>query len=269
MLAADAFLDVDGARLRYRDEGHGPAVLLIHGWTLDLDIWAWQAEALRGAYRVIRYDRRGFGGSSGSPSIAGDVRDVLDLLQHLRVVRVAAVGMSQGVRVALRLASVRPDLLACLVLDGAPPHCNRAGPSADSDVPMDSFRVLARQSGMPAFRRAWAAHEFTQLMTRDAEAHRILDRVLSGYPGHDLLQPIQAESLQPIDIGAVRQRAIVLNGKCDTARQRRFGRALARELPAAHYVLIPGAGHLANLDNPAAYNDLLVAFFKEFPWSVS
>jgi pimeloyl-ACP methyl ester carboxylesterase len=261
MRGADAFLDLQDARLRFRDEGRGPAILFIHGWTLDLDIWDRQAEAFCGAYRVVRYDRRGFGGSTGSPSITGDVQDALCLLKHLRLAQVAAVGMSQGVRVALGLASAKPDLISCLVLDGAPPHSDIDGTLPQGDLPLDQFRVLAQQQGMPAFREAWAKHEFMRLQTPNPEAARLLDRVLSRYPGRDLLEPRRAETTRPIDIAAIRQRCLVLNGEFDTAQRQSLGRALAHELPAARYSLIPGAGHLANLDNPRAYNDLLREFF--------
>ncbi|HVS78395.1 MAG TPA: alpha/beta fold hydrolase, partial [Steroidobacteraceae bacterium] len=71
----DLYLPVAGALLRYRDEGAGPAVLLIHGWTLDLDMWEPQVAGLAGAFRLIRFDRRGFGLSSGRASVTADVRD--------------------------------------------------------------------------------------------------------------------------------------------------------------------------------------------------
>src|SRR5882724_10020714 len=53
-LLRDWYFDGDGVRLRYRDEGAGFAVVLVHGWALDLDIWEPQAAALRADYRVIR-----------------------------------------------------------------------------------------------------------------------------------------------------------------------------------------------------------------------
>jgi pimeloyl-ACP methyl ester carboxylesterase len=262
MRSADAFMEVRDVRLRYRDEGCGPAILLIHGWTFDLDIWEWQAEALSSMYRVVRYDRRGFGSSTGLPSIADDVRDAGALLEHLRLARAATVGMSQGVRVALGLAAAAPQLVSCLVLDGGPQYADTTGAPPEDDLPMEQFRALAQQSGMSAFREAWMSHEFTRLRTPDPEAARLLSHVVSRYPGRDLLQPRRGETLRPVDISAIRQRSLVLNGEFDTAQRRRNGRALATNLPTASYALIPGAGHLANLDNPRAYNDLLQEFFS-------
>ena len=57
----------DGTQLYYKDWGQGRAVVLIHGWPLDADMWEAQAPALASAgLRVISYDRRGFGRSDRS-----------------------------------------------------------------------------------------------------------------------------------------------------------------------------------------------------------
>ncbi|HEY4973605.1 MAG TPA: alpha/beta fold hydrolase, partial [Steroidobacteraceae bacterium] len=90
--AVDRYFNADGARLRYRDEGAGPAVLLVHGWTLDLAMWDSLVAALRSSFRVIRLDRRGFGLSSGRPSIERDVADVDALWGHLALREAALVG---------------------------------------------------------------------------------------------------------------------------------------------------------------------------------
>jgi pimeloyl-ACP methyl ester carboxylesterase len=119
--SADSFIEVDGARLRLRDEGQGFPVLLVHGWALDLDMWQPQVAAWAARMRVLRYDRRGFGLSTGSPSLAADMRDIESLLRRLNLQRVAIVGMSQGARGAM-CAAAGPlrGRIACLILDGAP-----------------------------------------------------------------------------------------------------------------------------------------------------
>ena len=69
MNSAHRELQLPGARLRYRDEGAGRAVVFVHGWTLDLDVWEPQPP-LAAELRVVRYDRRGFGLSTGD-AVAG------------------------------------------------------------------------------------------------------------------------------------------------------------------------------------------------------
>src|SRR5262245_62489121 len=101
MNLTDQLLEARGSRLHVRTAGEGPAVLLIHGWALDLDMWVPQFAALAGRYRLIAFDRRGFGLSSGTPDIEEDLADIDELLARLAVERVAIVGMSTGARVAL------------------------------------------------------------------------------------------------------------------------------------------------------------------------
>src|SRR4029077_12808761 len=81
--ASDRYLDINGARIRYREVGSGPAVVLVHGWTLDLQMWDSQSAALQASYRVIRYDRRGFGLSTGTPSIEADFADLEAICRRL------------------------------------------------------------------------------------------------------------------------------------------------------------------------------------------
>ena len=55
-MSADQYFCHRGVRLRYRDEGAGPAVVFLHGWALDLESWQPQADELRSAFRIIRLD---------------------------------------------------------------------------------------------------------------------------------------------------------------------------------------------------------------------
>src|SRR3954468_19020555 len=113
-------LEISGARLRYRDEGAGHAVVFVHGWTLDLEVWEPQAP-LAAELRVVRFDRRGFGLLSGEPSLAADVTDLAAVLQALQIESPLLVGMSQGARVVLEFAARHLHAASGLVLDGPPP----------------------------------------------------------------------------------------------------------------------------------------------------
>jgi pimeloyl-ACP methyl ester carboxylesterase len=107
--ATDCYLKVAGVRLRYRDEGHGPAVMLLHGWTFDLEMWDPQVAGPRDEFRLLRFDRRGHGLSGGRPDSQQDAADIAALCDHLSLARVALVGMSQGAKAALRFASDVPE----------------------------------------------------------------------------------------------------------------------------------------------------------------
>ena len=267
MNCAHRELQVPGARLRYRDDGAGRAVVLVHGWTLDLDVWDPQA-ALATELRVVRYDRRGFGLSTGQPSLEADVADLRELLGALGIVSPLLAGMSQGARVVLEFAARHPGVARGLLLDGPPPLAATApggkqGGAEITDLPMANFREIATRDGLDAFRRAWSAHPLTQLVTRDATSHALLARILARYPGRDLLEgaPVR-ESIDAQLLSQVRTPALIVNGERDTEARRRAGLALRAALSAANHLYIPQAAHLPNLDAPQAYNRIMIEFAR-------
>jgi 3-oxoadipate enol-lactonase len=253
------FVEVRGARLRVRTAGAGPAVLLLHGWAIDLDMWAPQFAALASRYRLIAFDRRGFGYSSGTAGIEHDLADIEQLLDKLDIDSIAIVGMSQGARVALRWALRSPHAMNCLILD-APPRDLLAAGRPEGEITLAAYRALVRDQGIEAFRTQWLRHPLMRLYTNEPRAHELLREMVGRYPGQDLLGDETAQlpgigSLQHLDLPI-----LILNGEHDTTARIGAGVELARALPHAQLAIIPGAGHLSNLDNPVAYNQALDQF---------
>ena len=266
MAAADSYFPAKGAAVRYRAAGHGPPIVFVHGWSLDLDMWEPQAAALSAAHRLIRWDRRGFGLSGGQPGIATDVADIYALCRHLDVTRAAFVGMSQGARVICELARTAPSLIACVVFDGPPDLTASPGLTAH-DVPLDRFRSLARERDLRSFRQEWLAHPLSQLRTSDPATVELRKKMIGRYPAMDL---VQAHSNSPNEpaleaVVAARIPALVINGEFDLQTRKEAGDALARALPGSQHATIPNSGHLPNLDNPAAYNAVLQDFLARNP----
>jgi pimeloyl-ACP methyl ester carboxylesterase len=259
--ALDEFIEVRGARLRVRMAGKGPAVLLIHGWTLDLDMWTPQFATLSNRYRLIAFDRRGFGSSTGAPGIEHDLADIEQLLAELSLEQIAIVGMSQGARVALRWALRYPHRTTCLVLDG-PPHDLLAVGRSDGEITFTVYRELVRDEGIEAFRRQWLEHPLMRLHTHDVRARTLLREMVNRYPGHDLLADDPERVSSVGDLRQLDLPVLIINGEHDSDARIGAGTDLARALPAARLAVIPAAGHLSNLDNPGAYNAVLGEFLS-------
>jgi pimeloyl-ACP methyl ester carboxylesterase len=259
----DLYLETSRVRLRYRDEGRGCPVILIHGWALDLDQWEFQARALAGEFRVIRLDRRGFGLSSGLPSITSDVEDLSALCRHLGLDSAALVGMSQGARVVLQFARVNPRMTACVILDGPPDLGSEDATGSSLDVPYAHYRELVQVQGLSAFRTEWGGHALARLRTADPEAHALLARMIARYPGRDLTDIAGQRAAPPVQsFESMDRPALVVSGEFDLDSRKRFARQLAEQLPRSECVEIPGAGHLCNLDNPDAYGNALRRFLE-------
>jgi 3-oxoadipate enol-lactonase len=256
--AADRFLSVNGTRLRYRDEGRGPAVLLVHGWTLDLEMWDPQVGALRDTFRLIRLDRRGHGLSGGVPAAQQDGEDLGALCNQLGLNRVALVGMSQGTRSALAFACAAPRRVSALILDG-PPALER---DSDPEVPLQRYAALVRRHGIDAFRSEWTRHALMQLRTEDPGVRALLAAMIARYPGNDLRHPAAATEVRccGLRVESLAVPALILSGEYDLPGRRQAAKQLAARLPDAELAVIPGAGHLPNLDTPDTYSKLCRGF---------
>ena len=258
--SADRFFMADGVRLRYRDEGSGPVVVLLHGWTLDLEMWEAQVVALRGEFRILRLDRRGHGQSSGMAQSECDASDLVALCRHLALERVALLGMSQGARGVLGFAATAPARVSCLILDGPPELLTDRG--GEQEVPLSHYRMLVQTAGIDTFRSVWAAHPLMQLRTSARDRRALLQAMIHRYPARELshgeLSGPPVASAIPYE--AVRAPALIINGESDLPSRLEAAQRLCGRLPRAEQALVSDAGHLPNLDNPPRYNALCRAF---------
>lgn len=118
--ADSRFADVDGVRIHYKDQGKGPAILLIHGSLGDLTDWDGWVKVLAPRYRVVRIDLPGFGLSgpiaNGNYSIDRSLSLVDGLMDTLGLERFAIAGVSYGGPVAWRYAATRTERVTALVI---------------------------------------------------------------------------------------------------------------------------------------------------------
>ncbi len=198
---------------------------------------------------------------AATPTASRTARDVAALCHHLKLDRVAVVGMSQGARAALRFAIQAPEKLTALILDGPP---NFDPSTVDDDVPLAHFSKLARDGGLAAFRREWSGHALVQLCTEATQMRQLVAQMISRYPGRELLsQHAPAAVVAPLQPQRVRAPTLILSGAYDLPSRLQSARLLCTLLPGAEHVILPDAGHLINLDQPALYSQLCRTFLKQ------
>ena len=122
----EGFLQTNGVRLHYVEEGHGPLVLLCHGWPESAYSWRHQIPVLAAAgYRVVAPDQRGYGKSDAPDAIeAYDIAqltgDMAGLVAALGEERAVVIGHDWGSMVAAHCALLRPDMFSALGLLSVP-----------------------------------------------------------------------------------------------------------------------------------------------------
>jgi len=257
-----------GARLAYEVTGNGPAVVLVHGFGLDRRMWDPQAEQLAARFRVVRYDCRGFGASGPfDPAVPyTHAGDLVALLDHLAIGDAALAGLSFGGRVALQAALAAPArvrglVLLDAVLDGVPWDPGSA-------AALDEVARQVRAGGVAAGRAAWLAHPLFAATRQRPDLARRLAAMVAGYPGQHWLGQDPHRQVRPEPIEVLEQvtaPTLVAVGDRDVPGFREMSAVLARRIPGAHYRVVSGAGHMTNMEQPAAVNELLTRFLDGLP----
>jgi len=266
--ATTTVLDLPGARLAYQVTGDGPAVVLVHGFGLDMRMWDQQAEHLAARYQVIRYDCRGFGtsGPFDPAHVYTHAGDLLALLDHLRLGQAVLCGLSFGGRVVLQAALTAPERVRGLalldaVLDGVPWD-------PESQAAIDLAGDLAQTRGLLAGRAAWLAHPLFAAARSKPEVCDRLAAMVAAYPGQHWIghDPHEQAGPQPLDVlEELAMPVLVMVGEHDVPGFREMSAALARRVPGARYHVVQGAGHMVNMEQPEAVNDILLRFLDELP----
>jgi 3-oxoadipate enol-lactonase len=264
-----AVLERPGARLVYEVTGEGPAVVLIHGFGLDMRMWDSQAGPLAARFRVVRYDCRGFGASGPfDPAVPyTHAGDLVALLDHLDIGDAVLVGLSFGGRVALQTALADPARVCGLallgaVLDGVPwdPESARA---------LDEVARRVQAAGVLAGREAWLAHPLFASARERPDLAGPLAAMVAGYPGqHWLGQDPHRQTRPPINVlEGVAGPVLVAVGERDVPGFREMSAVLARRIPGATHHVVADAGHMINLEQPAAVNELLIRLAMDASWT--
>ncbi len=260
----ERIVECGDAKIYARRYGQGNPALLLHGWTLDHRSFSPQVAALARSVRVVTLDRRGCGRSTGEPDLDAEVSDLDTVINTLCGQPAHLLGVSQGGRLALRYAALRPGKVRSLVLQGAALDGYDAGEDPDEAVPLAKYTRWAADGEMERLRADWMSHPLMSAGV-DAELRSALRAMVADYTGRDLL--VSSPTVTPDDIGARLATqplpVLIITGEYEIAERRRQAEHLLELLPRARHVIVEGAGHLVNLSHPARFNNLVTGFWKE------
>jgi 3-oxoadipate enol-lactonase len=258
-----ATASVNGITISYTDSGgNGPAVVLSHGYLMDLAMFEPQIAALAPECRVITWDQRGFGGTRATEPFTfwDSARDVVALLDHLGIEHAVLGGMSQGGFVSLRAALAAPERVRALVLidsqaglenpDVAPAYEQMEqiwmdqGPAAVQDVVASI--ILGPPDGPIAYDPwfvKWARWDVGELRT----AFRcLMDR--DDITGR---------------LGEITCPALIIHGTADAAIPMEKAEITRAGLAGpATLVPIEGGTHASNLSSPDPVNAAILTFLR-------
>jgi 2-succinyl-6-hydroxy-2,4-cyclohexadiene-1-carboxylate synthase len=286
---------VDGMPWTVRVAGHGPPLLLLHGFSGSGLSWAGLA-GLGGRFRAIVPDLPGHGTTGWDAltppegaeptdarpvakpdpaehdarpraSVERTVDDLARIVRRLGADRPAVVGYSLGARIALRLAIAHPEAVGRLVLEA--PSAGITDPAARAErAAADTERArLAVSEGIEAFAARWEAEPVlageaalqARVRARQAAIRRANTPLGIAaslvYAGQGAMEPLHDR------LGEVCAPTLVVAGADDPARKR--AEEVAARIPGARLALVPDAGHAPHLERPDRFHAIVLDFLTE------
>ncbi len=239
------YVEHDGARIWYATHGTGVPVILLHGGLGHSGNWGYQVPALvRSGYRAVLIDSRGHGRSTRDERpytyelMASDVLAVMDALQ---IEQVLFVGWSDGAVIALILAAQAPGRVAGVFYFA----CNM-DPSGTKEFELT-----------PTIQRCFSRHvkDYAELSPMPnqfdelSEAVGFMQRTQPNYSAEQLAH--------------IRVPVAIVHSERDEFIKREHAEYLARTIPNAKFIFLPGVSHFAPLQRPDQFNAVLLTFLEK------
>ena len=252
--------------IAYRRAGDGPPLVLVHGAGEDGRVWQPQLEGLSDELTVVAWDEPGAGSSADVPArfgLADYAACLADLIEALALRPAHVGGLSWGGTVVLELHRQRPDLVATLILadtyagwKGSLPteevRARVAGVQRMLDAPPEEFDPT-----LPGLFAGEPPDEFAGLL--DAIAADVRPQSI----GKQLA--IMAQTDLTGTLGEIAVPTLLIWGEDDARSPLSVAREFERSIAGSELVVIPGSGHVSNLEAPDAFSRAVRDFCRRHP----
>lgn len=247
-------------RMAWLEAGEGWPVILLHAFPVRAEMWRPQLASAPAGWRILAPDLRGFG--AGPPldrrvSVDEYALDVAALMDALEIERAAIGGLSMGGYITFALFRQAPARFTAMVLADTRPQADTPS-GREARLQM---RALVAEQGAPAVARQM----LPKLLSADA-APDAIDAVRrwieSAAPGaiDAAIGALMDRPDSTPDLGRIGVPALVLVGEADALTPFADSETMQRAIARSRLVVIPGAGHLSNVEQPAAFSRALADF---------
>jgi 3-oxoadipate enol-lactonase len=256
---------IDGATMHYVDAGDPAArpIVLVHGFPFSHEMWSAQITFLEKKLRVIAYDVRGHGKSDvgdGQYTLELFVDDLIGLLDHLRVEKAILCGLSMGGYIALRAIERNPERWRALVL------CDTSSQADSNEAKLRRAATIRtiKRDGVKPFADAFLESAFAQA-AKDGEARLMMKKVIESNSPIGICGTLLALAGRTDTTPALKTinvPTLILVGELDKITPPVLSKKMHDGIASSELRIIPHAGHLSNLENPAEFNKCLLDFLR-------
>ena len=261
--AQSGIAEVNNTRLYFERAGSGPAVVLLHGGNLDSRMWDDQVAPLSQSFTVVRHDIRPYGRSAPSEKGFSSVEDLRALLDHLGIARASLVGLSLGGRIAIDFTLAYADRVNKLVLMG--PGLTGYQFKVENDQHMKRAIDRAASGDPKGAMELWLEHPMMKpAMLNPALADRIRKIANDNVTIWERLGVGERVPNPPAiqRLSEIRKPTLLIVGEQDVPDIQAIIKLLQAGIAGSRTEVIPGAGHMPNMEAPERVNQLLKAFLQ-------
>ena len=258
-----SLITISGSKIYYEKAGSGEPIIFLHADALDHRQWDTQAAYFSQKYTVFSLDIRGFGKSDVPTDASYSFsEDLLALIDALSIQKTHLVGLSLGSAIAIDFALTHADRVLSLVL-------------ADSGIAGDGFSEpfianirsivsKAKNHDLAGAKKEWLSLSIFDYSRKYPDVWKQIELMVdntSGYRWFGANQPIDIDPPAAARLSDIHVPTLVLVGEHDIEDFQRKSKLLHEKISGSKFVIISGAGHLSNMDNPEAFNQTVQKFF--------
>jgi 3-oxoadipate enol-lactonase len=256
---AAGYVDAAGGRLYYEASGAGHHLLFVHADVADYRMWDEQIAAFSRRYRVIRYDKRGFGKTTSEDGAYSPRADIVALLAHLGVARTFIVGLSNGGALALDYTLEHPEMVDGLVVVAGGVSGFEAAPTEDEQRLFKTYAELQERQDTAGLLdlqvHVWCDGPFQPDGRAPAAVRERIRQMISANMRnhHEKLQPSELEPPALERLGEITAPTLVLLGVYDFPETNAAMELLAARVSGAQLAAFESA-HMVNMEQPERFN---------------
>lgn len=257
---------VSNITIGYSDQGTGLPIVFLHAFPLNRSMWATQELLLSLQFRIITIDLRGHG-ESDAPlwryTLEQSADDVSALLDHLGIQRALFVGLSMGGYILFAFYRKYADRVKGLILADT----KAQGDTEEGKNGRFQLAQIAYKKGSSAIADVMIPKLLSPatIQTNPDLVHQVRAMIegnqISGIAG-DLMAMAERSDSVPLLSQIICPTQIIV-GELDQATPPSDAKLMADQIPYARLAIIPNAAHLSNLEQPEAFNQIVVAFAQE------
>lgn len=253
---------VNGINMYYEYQGSGFPVLFSHSFTSDCTMWTLQAPVVSHRYQFITYDIRGMGRTDAPPgeySIDLHTEDLYQLVHHLGLRQFVLGGLSIGGMIGVHFALAHQDLLKGLIIADS----SAARPYTPQLVNPEPYIQIAQSRGMAGLadhvisNKLLAPHLLDNPYAIKEYRDRMACNNVIGYCSG--MRALSRMRDRTAELGKITVPTLIIVGDLD-APFIEPSKLMHERIPGSKLVVIPGAGHLANIERPSEFNEAMMAF---------